>query len=1122
MELGGKKYEFIWFLSRCVKGQTLRDFLESNLGFSAKTEIHRYVEHLTAALDELQRVGFSHGDLHDRNIMREVVGAKGRLPETRYVIIDFSEAHPVEATEEGLSKDIEYFGRHLRSFYDNVGQRETITRDDERILDAITHIPGLLNGTAPESMGISKSSDVLNRFKDGVRSAEEAPRKLRTPFDSLSTEHIANDDLLADLCFTEMWWTSELEKNKNLLLTGPRGCGKTMIFRRLRLKTKIAAKKICKEIESDPHVGFYLPCESLFYMTFSDLSEVSIEDNKDALILFFNMAVLAEVSSTLSVLPDSFQPVSQSITGALSKLVKEEIGTLWEELRFPSVATSLDEFAVFAEDVMRHIRRSIAYGKTIPSLGSTDFVTRLVEVVKKEVPSLSGRCFIFFVDDYTEERVPIALQEALHPIVCQRSSDLCFKISTHMFGSIYDFPRPLALDEGRNIMAINLGSAYLKLNKRSKEGKLLLKILNERFRNCDGYKGTIEKWLGKTSHPGDRTLSWALHDEKTRQKTQYHGVQCLMDICTGDYSEMIRTVGEIFSEARIEPDTPVKEIPPPVQDRAIDRVSREYLGRVRHIQPDGQKLFDVVDCFGKLSKDLLYEREPVGQGKDSKGQPRKDPFDLLTIYVDDLTKATPGARKVWELLQRASIFVDTGLAPSQRSVIAGRGTLRRIYCPAFRTTLSSSEHLQTTKYQFEWFMDKPDEFCRDQYRRKVKERDQPTFWKEDEIEQVEEEDIVPTSFPDDKDHADFADETPTQWIEVVDSLPELSPLDDVVHQNSSFDLYIGALGFEERTAKAAAALVRKGVRIHNAVLLELDMYYEAAENRREEYEQIIKQLTSGRPHRPLNAPISVQHHTFPEQMESLLQALSKAETPKILFDCTSCPSIIHSQSLAVLLKYPCNLTVLYSEAAKYFPTPEEWETVKSNPYSERVQGPFVGVRFVAKPPLLQSDDKDELPVLLILFPTFNTERTDHVLADLNPAASTWIFGQPHDLSKNAYRVQMAKSFAAPIINPGDPWTELSTFDYRKSLSALAGIYAKHRLSHRIVVMPHGSKMQTLGVNLFAAVHQISMVFPMPKTYDPNRYSEGCLQVWAIPLGETQSLIKKLRTGRAFGSEKTWR
>ena len=104
LELGGKKYEFIWFLSRCVKGQTLRDFLESNIRFSAKTEIHRYVEHLTAALDELQRVGFSHGDLHDRNIMREVVGARGRLPETRYVIIDFSEAHPVEATEEGLKR----------------------------------------------------------------------------------------------------------------------------------------------------------------------------------------------------------------------------------------------------------------------------------------------------------------------------------------------------------------------------------------------------------------------------------------------------------------------------------------------------------------------------------------------------------------------------------------------------------------------------------------------------------------------------------------------------------------------------------------------------------------------------------------------------------------------------------------------------------------------------------------------------------------------------------------------------------------------------------------------------------------------------------------------------------
>ena len=129
----------------------------------------------------------------------------------------------------------------------------------------------------------------------------------------------------------------------------------------------------------------------------------------------------------------------------------------------------------------------------------------------------------------------------------------------------------------------------------------------------------------------------------------------------------------------------------------ITSFKRDFLSRVRHIRPDGQKLYELLYAFGDLSKQLLYERAPVAQGKDRPGNRRADPYDLLTVYVDDLTKSDRRARHVWQRLQQASIFVDILLAPSQRSVIADRVTLRRIYCPAFATTLTSSEHLQPGK-----------------------------------------------------------------------------------------------------------------------------------------------------------------------------------------------------------------------------------------------------------------------------------------------------------------------------------------------------------------------------------------------------------------------------------------
>jgi hypothetical protein len=1056
-------------------------------------------------------MGFAHGDLHSGNIMREVVGEGGPLPEVRYIVIDFSEAHQLEETQEGLLKDLESLGEHLRGFSDAVYRRDNLPRGDEKVLKAIEHLPGLLKGITAETVAVWKPIDVLNTFQESLRSAEEAPRKLRTPFDSLSAENITNDELLAKLCFTSNWWSTELEKPGNVLLVGPRGCGKSMMFRRHRLKTKIAAKR-AKELSSDGYIGFYLPCESVFFNRISDLSETIVRRYGDALILFFNMAVTSEVASTLAVLPEFLGPVTTGTAEALNLAVQEEIQDLQGCLQFPNGVIHVSDLADRAERVMRWVRRAIAYGEHVPARGSLDYLARLVDTVKHQLPSLSGRLFVFFLDDYTAERVPLALQKILHPIVCQRSGELCFKISAHMFGSMYSSPQPLALDEGRNINVINLGSEYLNPKKKKAERDALVRIMNVRFKESQEYKGTIEAWLGRSTFPKGMSLNRALHNEESREEVEYNGIDCLQQLCTGDISEMIRMVRDIFREAGVRGGPPKRQIPPGTQDKAIRNVSREFLARVRHIRPDGQKLFEVLYAFGDLSKQLLYERNPVSQGKNHRGHPRTDPYDLLTIYVDDLTRASRAMRHVWERLQQASIFVDIRLAPSQRAVIADRVTLRRIYCPAFATTLTSSEHLQLTKKQFEWFIDKPDEFCKDHLRRLTGAGEGPTLWTKAELSAPEEA-LAAESVPLPADRTDFTADAPSGFKEVMTNLPALTILDTALKPGSEFDLFIGAMGFEERTDRAAEALVRQEVKVKRALMLEFDLYYEATEDRRPGYESLLWKLAAGRPYRPVNSPVGIRDPLFGERFKAALKSATGPEKPRILFDCTSCPSLVLSRCLGVLLEFPCELTLLYSEADEYYPTRKQWEAGEVTRMGGPVAGPFSGVRYIEKPPLLQADDTGERPILLVLFPTFITERTSGVLAEVEPAKRIWLFGEPHNLEKNSFRVPMAQYFAAPSIVPGDPWSLVGTFDYRPTMAALAGIYGRHRSDYRLVVMPHGSKMQTVGVNLFASAHELSMVFAVPKDYNPKCYSEGCVQVWAVALGDTSALMRMLKSNR---------
>ena len=344
----------------------------------------------------------------------------------------------------------------------------------------------------------------------------------------------------------------------------------------------------------------------------------------------------------------------------------------------------------------------------------------------------------------------------------------------------------------------------------------------------------------------------------------------------------------------------------------------------------------------------------------------------------------------------------------------------------------------------------------------------------------------------------------------------MTQITDVVKEHDSYDLFIGAMGYEERTSTAASYLVKRGVHTSGAILLEFDMYFEATEFQREVYNKALVKLTRRQPYRLLNAPLRTPHQGFAEQLGHLIQLYAGNHKPRILFDCTSCPSIIHSECLYVLLRLKCDLTILYTEADTYYPTKEEWEEGNHQSGTHRVRGPFAGVEYVAKPSLLQGDDVAKHPLLLVLFPTFNTERTDGVLAELDPATRIWLFGIPHDSINNGYRVEMAKSFSANIMCPGDEWSTLSTFNYKETLLILGSIYADYRYSHRMAVMPHGSKMQTFGSNLFAIVHDLSMVFAMPRSYNPSRYSKGHIAVWAIHIGDTEELTREMRANRVTG------
>ena len=68
---------------------------------------------------------------------------------------------------------------------------------------------------------------------------------------------------------------------------------------------------------------------------------------------------------------------------------------------------------------------------------------------------------------------------------------------------------------------------------------------------------------------------------------------------------------------------------------------------------------------------------------------------------------------------------------------------------------------------------------------------------------------------------------------------------------------------------------------------------------------------------------------------------------------------------------------------------------------------------------------------------------------------------------------------------------------------LEQIYEKYCETNNITVVPLGSKMQTLAALLFAEKHpDVKLLIPIPKKYDPRRYSEG--------VGKTYEVVFQIR------------
>ena len=339
--------------------------------------------------------------------------------------------------------------------------------------------------------------------------------------------------------------------------------------------------------------------------------------------------------------------------------------------------------------------------------------------------------------------------------------------------------------------------------------------------------------------------------------------------------------------------------------------------------------------------------------------------------------------------------------------------------------------------------------------------------------------------------------------EALQKLPPILPFDVSNESSRKDDLFLVALGFEERCLWIPELLAQgKNYFASRAVYFEYTINQNDNELNRPRLVDALSSFAKS------VRPMPLDSDEFASQLRSLLSELCGEAIPQVTFDISVCSSRLLISTLTVLFEFNLALRLVYSEACVYHPTKDEYAADPHKWTSDENLGLARGVSAISRSPDHPGSRRDMLPEAVIAFPTFKPERIKAILADIDPSLLRqherviWLIGKPH-LEEDRWRTAVQRSINN--IPESACCYELDTFDYKNTLEMLERVYEPLDCQYLVNIAPLGSKLQSVGVMLFWYVHpEIGIYFASPREFNAYQYSEGCKATWSIDFG---SLVK---------------
>ncbi|WP_211103606.1 hypothetical protein [Azospirillum sp. TSA2s] len=739
-----EKRAWVCFLSRWLEGSTLDECIRDNPARITPAVVVEIAETLVRSVIFLEMNGLKHDDLHLGNLMLvpndPVLRAIDPLePAEKLILIDLGSVKPTNRMTLKKDDDWSSLARCLVSLHN-------LLHSDRRVASRysvfLRRFSEFIEKLADEDLArhFPEQSDYLRSIRDIETSLTISPHQQGSfqPFDAISAEHLANDKLLLDLFVDYLPWIDVVRTLEPSVLIGPRGCGKSMVFRYLSIRTHIAGTRTSSDVlDRHQFLGIYIGCASDLG---NDLLWLAREKGRptrlaSTITTYFNLVLARELLRSLATCHNAQQiaealGLSAAGVHAIISFLRGQIGAEFDVLLLRG-SDALQSASDTVDRIRLSLSRDLLGEKESAIMLPTTFVRDLCRVITASVPGLVSKRIAFLLDDYTSHRLSPEIQRILNAVIWQRDHSFMFKISSEPYGFDAGHVDGAQIDSNREYTLINAGDLTISQENPADRRKFIIQLLDKRLEAAN-YLGRTATLIGESAYKSDKDLAAAIRSKDSRQgqRNYYHGIHVLADAWSGDVATVLHIIREMFARANVGPTT-ICLISAKDQHQSIVRVSKALNDRVRTYHPYGQEMAHILSNLGQLARRLLVDAPDHDDRSGSTAIHRKYRLELSLppgVELDSKLLDFPNGDALIALKQelvRRAILIE--LHPSRAKEGEGRQTnrwqIRSSLLPNFGTSLTREGYIDVKRIEdFAELLTNPNLFADKVYMRYAKPR----------------------------------------------------------------------------------------------------------------------------------------------------------------------------------------------------------------------------------------------------------------------------------------------------------------------------------------------------------------------------------------------------------------